>query len=68
MKKFLILFISLALIFVSCLHSPEEDTDTTSETTSGTRTGAICNDGTSSTATGSGACSHHGGVDHWLYE
>jgi hypothetical protein len=25
-------------------------------------------DGWQSSATGSGACSHHGGVDHWLYE
>lgn len=29
------------------------------------RIGAVCKDGTSSTATGSGACSHHGGVDYW---
>ena len=27
------------------------------------RRGAVCNDGTESTATGSGACSSHGGVD-----
>jgi hypothetical protein len=27
----------------------------------------VCRDGTTSTATGSGACSHHGGVDHWTY-
>lgn len=33
-----------------------------------TRIGAICRDGTHSSATGSGACSHHGGVDHWLYQ
>lgn len=31
------------------------------------RTGAICRDGWQSSATGSGACSHHGGVDYWLY-
>jgi hypothetical protein len=31
------------------------------------RIGAICRDGTRSTATGSGACSHHGGVAYWLY-
>lgn len=30
------------------------------------RTGAICKDGTSSAATGRGACSHHGGVARWL--
>ena len=32
-----------------------------------TRTGATCKDGTSSTATGSGACSSHGGVQCWKY-
>lgn len=33
---------------------------------SGTRYGAICRDGTRSNATGRGACSHHGGVSMWL--
>lgn len=32
------------------------------------RIGAWCNDGTYSNATGSGACSHHGGVAEWVYE
>jgi|HubBroStandDraft_6_1064221.scaffolds.fasta_scaffold57413_2 hypothetical protein len=31
------------------------------------RVGAICNDKTTSKATGSGACSHHGGVSCWQY-
>ena len=31
------------------------------------RVGAICVDGTTSNATGSGACSHHGGVRCWQY-
>jgi hypothetical protein len=31
------------------------------------RIGAICNDGWQSNATGSGACSHHGGVMCWRY-
>ena len=31
------------------------------------RIGAVCNDGTLSNATGSGACSHHGGVRYWRY-
>ena len=31
------------------------------------RVGAMCNDGTNSSATGSGACSHHGGVRCWQY-
>lgn len=29
------------------------------------RVGAKCRDGTSSSATGRGACSHHGGVEYW---
>ncbi|MBH1979946.1 DUF3761 domain-containing protein [Candidatus Saccharibacteria bacterium] len=32
------------------------------------RTGAICDDGSYSYATGRGACSHHGGVSEWLYD
>jgi hypothetical protein len=31
------------------------------------RIGAVCNDGSSSGATGRGACSHHGGVQYWKY-
>ena len=34
---------------------------------SGGRVGAICRDGWRSSATGRGACSHHGGVAQWLY-
>ncbi|NKB87061.1 MAG: DUF3761 domain-containing protein [Acidobacteria bacterium] len=34
---------------------------------SGRRTGATCKDGSSSSATGRGACSHHGGVRRWRY-
>ena len=30
------------------------------------RTGAKCNDGSNSSATGRGACSHHGGVAYWI--
>ena len=33
---------------------------------SGQRIGAICNDGSRSSATGRGACSRHGGVSYWL--
>lgn len=32
------------------------------------RRGAVCADGWRSRATGSGACSHHGGVAYWTYE
>ena len=38
------------------------------EKTYAVRTGAICRDGTRSSATGRGACSHHGGVREWVYE
>lgn len=31
------------------------------------RIGCICNDCTRSNATGRGACSHHKGVDKWIY-
>ncbi len=31
------------------------------------RVGAICYDGWRSFSTGSGTCSHHGGVNYWLY-
>lgn len=34
----------------------------------GERVGAVCEDGWKSSATGRGACSHHGGVDYWIYE
>lgn len=42
--------------------------DKISSATSRYRVGAICRDGTRSSATGRGACSHHGGVSRWLYE
>src|SRR2546423_166840 len=51
----------------SSLSSPSKKTNT-SNNTSGIRIGCICNDGTRSSATGRGACSHHGGVNHWLYK
>ena len=38
------------------------------KSTTSYRVGAICKDGWRSSATGRGACSHHGGVDYWLYE
>lgn len=37
-------------------------------TGNGARRGAVCGDGTTSSATGSGACSRHGGVSYWLYD
>ncbi len=40
---------------------------TVAASSGGGRIGAVCRDGWRSTATGSGACSHHGGVAYWLY-
>ena len=52
----------------SMLTEPKVNKRTTSYENSGERIGCICRDGTRSYATGRGACSHHGGVDHWLYK
>ncbi len=43
-------------------------TTSTQRQSSSVRSGAICEDGTRSSATGKGACSHHGGVSTWLYD
>lgn len=40
---------------------------TNNNNTNSARTGAVCRDGWISSATGSGACSHHGGVAYWTY-
>jgi hypothetical protein len=61
-KLLFILLLASSLFITTC---KEEDSPTAS---SGERIGAICNDGTTSTATGSGACSHHGGVKEWIYK
>lgn len=54
---------------VSSTPSPAASSPSVSAPTqqSSARTGAICKDGWQSSATGSGACSHHGGVAYWLY-
>ncbi len=50
-------------------YTPQYDTSYVSTPIqTGARTGAECNDGTYSSATGRGACSHHGGVAVWLYD
>ena len=49
--------ILICLLIIGCSDAPK-----------GKRVGAICNDGWRSYSTGSGTCSHHGGVDYWLYE
>lgn len=47
----------LVILLISCISSCNTP-----------RIGAVCNDGTYSNATGRGACSHHGGVNHWVYD
>ena len=50
-------------------HTPTSTrTEMPVPTSEGIRIGAICRDGSHSNATGRGACSHHGGVDYWLYQ
>ncbi|MCB0284698.1 MAG: hypothetical protein KDF60_19100 [Calditrichaeota bacterium] len=58
-KRITIAFILSTLLVVGC--AKEEACSSGSPNI----IGAQCNDGTSSSATGSGACSHHGGVDYW---
>ena len=62
-KIFLLLLISISimLIYQTC----DKSNPVSSDCPNG-RSGAICKDGSSSSATGSGACSNHGGVDHWI--
>lgn len=63
MKKLKTLFSSLLLILI--LTGVSITTNTLQADTDAHRTGAKCCDGTNSTATGRGACSHHGGVKYW---
>ena len=61
-KFYLLIF----LLYFACAQCSEESTPVNSDDC--VRIGAVCNDGTTSSATGSGACSGHGGVDHWICE
>jgi hypothetical protein len=67
--------ILLLVIFHSCKNgsnsistdnSVPNNNPVSTDCAAANRTGAICNDGTTSTATGSGACSSHGGVKNWI--
>ncbi|MHB8261933.1 MAG: hypothetical protein ACYDEC_16865 [Bacteroidia bacterium] len=53
--KLLKVFIKLYLLSVACLLESCKKGK-----------GAICNDGSRSHSTGSGTCSWHGGIDHYL--
>ena len=59
-------FLVILLYFTLAQCSSEENNPVSTEDC--VRIGAVCNDGTTTSATGSGACSHHGGVDHWICE
>jgi len=63
MKKLVIIYSLISLLLF--IHSCEPNSGSEEECI---RIGAICNDGTTSKATGSGACSHHGGVKEWICE
>lgn len=63
MIRGLLIFISILFFFVSMLVTWE----TGNYGSSGNRVGAVCNDGTRSSSTGSGTCSWHGGVNYWIY-
>jgi hypothetical protein len=63
LKLFSSVFLFTASMFLGMIAQ-----DAPAGTTQRHRVGAMCNDGTQSSATGSGACSHHGGVSCWLYD
>jgi hypothetical protein len=56
-----------ALVLTPACSGDDDNPTSPTPPCEGPRIGAVCNDGTHSEATGSGACSHHGGVHHWLY-
>lgn len=61
------LFIAAVVVVSTPTNPTNPTTPTTPTVPSGTRIGATCRDGSSSDATGSGACSSHGGVQCWRY-
>jgi len=59
--------ITLLVILVSFGHGVYKYFKDGDPIYSSERIGAVCNDGWISSATGSGACSNHGGVKYWRY-
>lgn len=64
---------SLLIFFISIIFSCAKDDSSSSQSAGNDcqndqskRRGALCKDGTMSTATGQGACSGHVGVERWL--
>ena len=70
MKK---LFLTLVLAAISaiglnsCTPEPCPPGPCDSSCINAYKSGAVCNDGSPSTSTGSGTCSGHGGVNYWVY-
>ena len=64
MRFIRISMIALTIALFSC--SKEESEEYNCEKGDPNIIGARCNDGERSNATGQGACSHHGGVKHWI--
>jgi uncharacterized protein YceK len=63
MKNLFIVFVlGITLIISGCAKTGKCEAGDTNIV------GAKCNDGTSSSATGQGACSHHDGVKYWECE
>lgn len=58
MRKFLVALVFTSMMAITGLQAKSGDRH---------RIGALCSDGWNSSATGSGACSHHGGVSCWKY-
>lgn len=63
-KIILTVFFLLSLSLSDCTKEDAPVSDC--QTDQSKRRGAKCKDGTESNATGSGACSGHGGVEYWL--
>lgn len=63
-----IIIICLFIFSLGLSNCSNEDTSPPKDcqTDASLRKGARCKDGTTSSATGSGACSGHGGVEYWV--
>lgn len=63
MKALLRLAAIIIMISIICMSCQDP---VSSDCTASDRTGAVCKDGTTTSSTGSGACSGHGGVERWI--
>jgi len=66
LKKLSIIFVfAIIIVYLQSCNKDDSPTSSSGDCPNG-RSGANCNDGTTSTTTGSGACSSHGGVKNWI--